>query len=190
MVGYLFLKSEKQLLVHSTNCNNIACIRNAVHRHTGTKKGVYKHTESSPRRLKEDEKVVQGLLNCISDFQCFPFDSAAPTPRTLQSAILASDKLIADLKSAYADGEAKLMKFLEERVLTQVKSLFDYVPKNKRLIFANERKKLLHQVKKSDRRYYGEGGTGCNYRNSRKKWTSELKGNITILNYVRILIGF
>ena len=44
------LKNEKQLLVPSRNCNNVACIRNAVHRHIGTKKSVYKHTESSPRR--------------------------------------------------------------------------------------------------------------------------------------------
>ena len=41
------LKNEKQLLVHSRNCSNIACIRKAVHRHIGTKKGVYKHNESS-----------------------------------------------------------------------------------------------------------------------------------------------
>ena len=32
------------------------------------------------------------------------------------------------------------MKFLEERVFNKVKSLFDSVPKNKRLNFANERK--------------------------------------------------
>ena len=43
-------------------------------------------------------------------------------------------------KTAYADGEAKLLKFLEERVFTKVKSLFDSVPKNKSLIFANEKK--------------------------------------------------
>ena len=30
---------------------------------SGTKKGVYKHTESSPQRLKDDEQVVQDLLN-------------------------------------------------------------------------------------------------------------------------------
>ena len=48
------LKNETQLLVHSRNCNNIACIHNAVHRHIGTKKGVCKHTESCPRKLKED----------------------------------------------------------------------------------------------------------------------------------------
>ena len=69
-----------------------------------------------------------------------PFDHAAPTLRTLQSAISSLGKLIANLKSAYADGEAKLLKFLEERVFTKVKSLFDSVPKNKSLIFANEKK--------------------------------------------------
>ena len=90
--------------------------------------------------MKEDEQDVQDLLNCISEFECFPFDSAAPTLRTLQSAIHASDKLIADLKSVYADGEAKLMKFLEEHVFTKVKSIFDSVPKNKYLTFANEKK--------------------------------------------------
>ena len=142
----IYFKNEKEQLVHSRNCNNIACIRNAVDCHISTKKGVYKHTES-PQRLKEDEQVVQDLLNCISEFECFPFDPAAPTLRTLQSAVPAWGKLIADLKSAYADGEAKLIKFLEERVFTKFKSFFDSVPKNKRLTFANETKKLLHQVK-------------------------------------------
>ena len=46
----------------------------------------------------------------------------------------------------FADGEAKLIKFLEERTCTKVKSLFDSVPKNERLTFANGKKKLLHQV--------------------------------------------
>ena len=67
--GWLsILKNEKQLMVHSINCNNIACICNAVHRHIATKKVVHKHTESSPRRMKEDEQVVN-LLNCISEFE-------------------------------------------------------------------------------------------------------------------------
>ena len=68
---------------------------------------------------------VQHLLNCISEFECFPFDPAVPTLRTLQSAIAATDKLIADLKSASADGEA---------------DLFDSAPKNKRLTFVNNKK--------------------------------------------------
>ena len=76
-----------------------------MHRHIGIKKGVYKHAESSQRRLKEGEQVVQDLLSCIF--------------RILQSAIPASDKL--DLKSTYTDGEVKLIKFLQERVFTKVK---------------------------------------------------------------------
>ena len=72
--GWLsILKNEKQLLVHSRNCNNIACIRDTIHRHIGSKKGAYKHTESSPRRLKEDEEVIQNLLNCINEFELFSF---------------------------------------------------------------------------------------------------------------------
>ena len=90
--------------------------------------------------MKEDEQVAQDLVNCISEFECFPFDSASPTLRTLQSAIPALDKLIEDLKTAYADGEAKLMKFLGERVFIKVKSLFASVPNNKRFSFANEKK--------------------------------------------------
>ena len=112
------LKNEKQRFVRSSNCDNIACIRNAVHRHIGTKKCVYNHTESSPWRLKEDEQVVQNMLNCINKSECFPFDPAAPT---IQSAMPASDKLIADLKSAYADGEAKPKKFLEEGIIIKVR---------------------------------------------------------------------
>ena len=80
--------------------------------------------------MKKGEQVVQNLLNFISEFECFPFDPATPT--LIQSAIPALDKLIA---------------FLEEYIFAKVKSLFDSVPKNKCLTFANEKKKLLHQEK-------------------------------------------
>ena len=59
------------------------------------------------------------------------FDPAAPILPTLQSAIPASHKLIADLKSDYADGQAKLMAFLKNASFFKVKSLL----KNKRLAF-------------------------------------------------------
>ena len=121
------LKNEKQLLVHSRNCNNIACICNALYRPVGTNKGVCKHTESYLRRLKEEE-VAQGLLNCISELKCFPIDPTAPALQTLHSVKPATDKLVADLKSAFADREAEL---------------FDSAPKNKPLTFANETKHSL-----------------------------------------------
>ena len=62
------LKNEKQLLVHSRNCNNIPCICNVVQRHIRLQ-----------RRLKDDEQAVQDLLNCISEYECFPLDPAVPT---------------------------------------------------------------------------------------------------------------
>ena len=58
-----------------------------MHRHIDTKKGVYKNSESSSGRLREDEQVVQDLLNCISEFESFAFDPSAPNLPTLQSAI-------------------------------------------------------------------------------------------------------
>ena len=67
------LKNEKQILVHSRNDNNTACICNALHHHIGIKKGASKHTESPPWKLQEDEQVAQDLLNSISEFECFPF---------------------------------------------------------------------------------------------------------------------
>ena len=139
--GWLsILKNEKQLLVHSRNCNNIGCIRTVVHDHINKKKGAHKHSESMPLRLKCDEQVIQDLSHCINEFECFPFDPAFPTLRTLQSAVPASRKLIEDLKSAYIDGEAKLLEFLDERVFSKLKSLFEPVPKNRRVTFAKEEK--------------------------------------------------
>ena len=74
-IGWLsILNNETQLLVYSRNWNKKFCFCNAMHCHIGTKKGVCKHTESSPRRLKEVEQVARDLLNCISGFECFPFD--------------------------------------------------------------------------------------------------------------------
>ena len=60
------------------------------------KKGVYKNSESSSRRLREDEQVVQDLLNGISEFESFAFDPSASNLPTLQSAIPPLEKLIAD----------------------------------------------------------------------------------------------
>ena len=125
------LKNEKQLLVHSRNCNNITCICNVVQRHIRFQ-----------QRLKDDEQVVhvQDLLNCISEFEYFPLDPAVPTLWAIQSAIPTSDKLITDLKSAYGDGETKLMELLKESVFTKSKITFWLYTKNKRLTLAYEKK--------------------------------------------------
>jgi hypothetical protein len=65
-----------------------------------------------PRGNTEGEQCIQDLVACMHDFDSFPFD---PATRTLQSAMLAYDALIADFNSANAAGEEKLTSSCETR---------------------------------------------------------------------------
>ncbi|KAK1890844.1 U3 small nucleolar RNA-associated protein 10 [Dissostichus eleginoides] len=145
--GWLsILQNEKQLLVHSRNVNNVAQIRAAHNALANRKKTKRKHTECGPKRMREDEQCVQDLVECMHEFDTFPFDTASTTLRTLQSAMPASDELVADFNSAHAAGEKKLTHFLEERVFNKNTSLHAPVPLCKRLTFA----KALSKEKPSD----------------------------------------
>ena len=65
--GWLsILKNEKQLLVHSRNVNNIARIRTAHNATANRKTSKWKHSESNPKRIKEDEEGVQNLVECLT----------------------------------------------------------------------------------------------------------------------------
>ncbi|KAK1880410.1 U3 small nucleolar RNA-associated protein 10 [Dissostichus eleginoides] len=145
--GWLsILQNEKQLLVHSRNVNNVAQIRAAHNALANRKKTKRKHTECGPKRMREDEQCVQDLVECMHEFDTFPFDTASTSLRTLQSAMPASDELVADFNSAHAAGEKKLTHFLEERVFNKNTSLHAPVPLCKRLTFA----KALSKEKPSD----------------------------------------
>lgn len=135
--GWLsILKNEKQLLVHSRNVNNIAKIRAAHNALANRKEAKRKHVECGPKRMRADEQCVQDLVACMNEFDCFPFDPASPTLRTLQSAMPASNELVADLNSAHAAGEEKLTSFLRDRVFSKTISLYAPVPLSKRLTFS------------------------------------------------------
>lgn len=139
--GWLsILHNEKQLLVHSRNVNNVAQIRAAHNALANRKEAKRKHVECSPKRMREDEQCVQDLIACMHEFDSFPFNPASPTLRTLQSAMPASDELIADFNSAHAAGEEKLTSFLQERVFSKKTSLHAPIPLSKRLTFAKEPK--------------------------------------------------
>jgi len=58
------------------------------------------------------------------------FNPSSPVLCTLQSAIPASEKLIADFNSAYVAGEEKLTTFLQDRVFSKKNSLHEHVPLN------------------------------------------------------------
>ena len=78
-----------------------------------------KHMECRTKRMRNYEQCVQDLVTCMNEFDSLPFDPASPTIRTLQSAMLASRKLVADLNSACAAGEGKLTSFLRERLFSK-----------------------------------------------------------------------
>ena len=135
--GWLsILQNEKQLLVHSRNVNNVVRIRAAHNALANRKETKWKHVECGPKRMREDEQCVQDLVTCMQEFKAFPFDASSPTLRTLQSAMPASDELIADFNSAHAAGERKLNNFLRDRVFSKNTSIHAPVPLSKRLTFA------------------------------------------------------
>jgi len=86
--------------------------------------------------MREDEQTVQDLVTCMCEFDSYPFDSASPTLRTLQSVIPASGKVIADFNSAHTAGEKKLTIFLNNRVFSKKTSIHARVPMSKCLTFA------------------------------------------------------
>ena len=136
--GWLsILRNEKQLMADTRNAINIGRIRAALHKQVGHKQLSHKHTECAPARMRIDEQAVRDIISCIREFDCFPFDPASPTLRTLQSAILASPELIRDFKTAKQDGESKLNTFMDEHVYAKERSLYDPIKHRKRLTFAN-----------------------------------------------------
>ena len=131
------LKNEKQLSVHNRNVNYVTQIRAAHNFQASKRESKLKHVECSSKRIREDEQCVQDLVICLCEFDSYPFYPSSPVLHTLQSAIPASEKLIADFNFAYV-ARKKLTTFLQDRVFSKKISLHEYVPLNKRLTFAKE----------------------------------------------------
>ncbi|CAJ1050849.1 hypothetical protein KUCAC02_009112 [Xyrichtys novacula] len=134
--GWLSILQNEKLLVHSRNVNNVTRIRAAHNSLATRKKAKGKHTESVPKCMREDEQCVHNLIACMDEFDSLPFNPASPTLRTLQSAMPASDELVADFKSAHSAGEEKLNIFLRDRVFSKNKSLHAPVSLSKHLTFS------------------------------------------------------
>ena len=136
--GWLsILRNEKQLMVDTRNVNNLGRIRAALHNPVSRKQLSRKHNECAPARIRRDEQAVQDLVSCFREFDCFPFDPASPTLRTLQSAIPAPPELIRDFNTAQQDGESRLKAFMDERIYSKQKSIHDRIKRNSRLTFSN-----------------------------------------------------
>ena len=81
----------------------------------------------------------------MEEFETKPFDTLNPVLRTLQSAIVASDELIDDLKKAISEGDEQIISFLNERVYSKNSSIRNTIPKNKIIDFYELELKLAFQ---------------------------------------------
>ena len=124
-------------MTDTRNVNNLGRIRAALHNQLNRKQLSRKHNECAPARMCIDEQAVQDLISCIRELDCFPFEPASPTLRTLQYAIPAPTALIRYFNAAKKDGESQLKAFMDERIYSKEKSIHDQIKRNSRLPFAN-----------------------------------------------------
>ena len=137
--GWLnLLDNEKQLFSTTRNVNNVSRVRSTIKRNLKKKDRRRKHIECQTSRMKRDERAVQDIESCLEEFDTKPFDESNPALRTLQSAIVASNVLIEDLKKAINEGDEQIELYLKERVYTKNSSLRDTITRNKRMDFAND----------------------------------------------------
>eukprot|EP00794_Sanderia_malayensis_P017851 gene17851-19634_t len=129
------LQNEKMLMIHTRNANSVNRVRVALHAMANLRKATKGHRENSTFRLKTDEQVVQDIDKCLTEFNSKPFDLSNDTLRTLQSGMIASDKLVHDFETAHRDGEVLATKFFNERMFSNEKSFDDTMHRNARHTF-------------------------------------------------------
>jgi hypothetical protein len=94
----------------------------------------HKHKENVKSRLRIDETAIQSIISLFSEWECDPFDLTSQQLRSLQSGMLASEKLVKDFESAHADGEKHTELMITQR-LYSTKSLHDKFNRHDRLNF-------------------------------------------------------
>ena len=133
------LKNEKQLLSHTRNANNVNRLRTKIHNDANMKqRNKTPHVDCTPRQIELDEQAMQDILQCITEFDCNPFDDKDQTLRSLQSGLPASTSLVDDFSTAKADGAAKLETFLNERVYSKAIPFYATVTRSKRKNFETQ----------------------------------------------------
>ena len=99
------------LLTHTQNASNVNRVRAALHAIGKLKATPQQHSNN---QMRIDEKAVQDLYCCINEFNPDPFDLSKPAPRSQQSGMLASEKLVLDFETAYKEGEFLVTNFFSE----------------------------------------------------------------------------
>ena len=130
------LKNEKMLLTHTRTVNSVNRVRSSLHALADLTESSKGHKENTTARLLLDERGVQDLDNCITEFDCDPFDLSKPVLRSLQSGMIAPDELVQDFDSAHDDGEALVQTFFTERMFSNEKQFDATIHRNSRHSFS------------------------------------------------------
>ena len=86
-----------------------------------------------------DNSAVCEIISLFDEWECNPFNKEQQQLRSLQSGQLANEDLVHDFENAHHDGEQIVLKYLQERLFSNEKSIYYRLPKNKRRTFANQR---------------------------------------------------
>lgn len=145
-------QNEEALQTNIKIVNKIAKVKVKLHDLAHLKERQYKHVECSPSRMKKDEEVVQNATGCLQKWNSVPWDTEIVQLRSLESGLLASQKLEEDFSTAKKAGEEKLALFFNERILTNEKKIYDRIPMSKRSNFSKPPKEgNVEKAKKTDR---------------------------------------
>ena len=99
----------------------------------------------------KDVKTVEILIGTLQECNANPWNTEIPTLRSLKSRLLASEELVKDFDSAKEEGEKQATKFIEKRVLTNDKHIFDRINLNKRSNFSKPTVEInTGKVRKTD----------------------------------------
>ena len=134
----------KNLFMVNTNSqtvNKIATIKDTLMEFSKRKKSEVGHRENVSSRKLIDEKAVQDMDSCITEWECDPWDLSKCTVRSLESGLKASKELIDGFTSAHNDGEVKLQEIIEARIRTTKTTLLEPIKRNKRISFTKEPEK-------------------------------------------------
>ena len=146
--GWLaILNNEKQMLSSTGNVKNVNRVRTIMHCHANSKvwKGSMAIQSAVKLRKMSKQSTIFVLVSLNSSVIIFYHMNKSLCSR--QSGIPASETLAADFKSAKVDGVQTLKQFLEECVYSTEKSLYDQVPRSKRLHFSIQEVKKVENDK-------------------------------------------
>eukprot|EP00112_Aurelia_sp_Birch-Aquarium-sp1_P005737 Seg165.6 transcript_id=Seg165.6/GoldUCD/mRNA.D3Y31 product="hypothetical protein" protein_id=Seg165.6/GoldUCD/D3Y31 len=150
------LKNEQMLLIHAHNANSVNRVRVALHAMANVRKATQDHRENSTFRLQADKQAVQDIDKRLTEFNSKPFDLSNDTLRTLQSGMIASDKLVHDFITAHDDGELTEKAF-DDKMQVHLRQA----------TFNRERERFNH----SKDYWNGKQSYGPNYSLVTKQWS-------------------